>query len=224
MIQSYSSMATFQQCPAKYKFAYIDKVEVQELEPSPALERGSAIHDSIESYFKGGTEFLHPDIHKNYGQFMFGIRENNTDVRPEFKWAVTWEYEPCDYNDPRAMIHGYIDLLVLPEDKNQNIPLYEWKTGGIYKKQHHSQIYTYSVCMMAHFPEYPGVDAMVVYLDKVDYDKVYYPRDMMTYEYKPALRAEIGEIADAKKFPPMPGFKCKWCKFSRYNGGPCPVA
>lgn len=223
MIQSYSSIATYKQCPAKYKFAYIDKVEVAPLPPSPQMERGSAVHDSVESYFKGGTEYLHPDIHRDYGQFMHSLREEHKDTKPEFKWGITWEYEACDYKDPRAMLHGYTDLLIVPEQEDKALLLYEWKTGNRYPEPHKEQAHIYSVAMMAHYPERPGVDAIITYFDKNDYDKIHYPSTMM-FEYKPALRRTVGNIADATRFPPMPSFKCQWCKYSRHNGGPCPVA
>lgn len=223
MIQSYSSMATFKQCPAKYKFAYIDRVEVQDLPPGPALTRGTAVHESVDDYILGKSEFLHPDIHAGYGQFMMGLRENNTDLRPEYKWGITWEFEKCDYKDPRAMLHGYIDLLIVPDDPEANLPLYEWKTGGKYIKDHLNQVHMYSVAMLAHFPERKEVDAIITWFDHKDFKQVTYPQSMM-FEYRPALRAEVGTIADATRFPPMPSFKCQWCKFSRHNGGPCPVA
>ena len=219
MVYSYSSVATFRQCPAKFNYAYNLKVKVDKQPPSPAMERGSRIHDSIEAYLLKTNEFMHPDIHANYGQWMMGIRESGAEVLPEFKWGITWEMKPCAYDDPACMIHGFVDLLVIPEDENANLDLYEWKTGGIYP-EHVTQIHKYSVAMMCHYPERPGVDAMVTYLDKQDYKAVHYPKTMM-FEYKPMLRSEIGNIADATRFPTMPSFKCRWCQFSRDNGGPC---
>jgi len=221
MIQSYSSMATYEQCPQKYKFAYIDKIEMEKEPPSPAMERGLAVHKSIENYFNRSTEYLHPDIHANYGQFMFGIRESYPNIKSEFKWGITWEYEPCSYSDPRAMFHGFIDFLILPPPPT--LLLYEWKTGKRYVKEHMSQTHLYSVAVLCHHPEYDSVDAFITYLDEVDSHKVNYPRAMM-FEYKPMLRRIAGNIADATLFPPMPSFKCQWCPYSRQKGGPCPVA
>ncbi len=219
MKYSYSSLATYKQCPAKYEYAYITKPEVPGIPPGPALERGSLVHDSIEAFLNGTNEFLHPDIHKNYGQFMFGIREAGGDIRPEWKWGITWEFKPCAYDAPDCMFHGFIDLLVVP-NKGEVINLYEWKTGKVYIDPHIDQIHKYSVAVLSHFPDHPSVDAMVTWLDQVDYKKVPYPQTMM-FEYKPMLRSEIGTVADATRFPTMPGWKCKWCKFSKQNGGPC---
>jgi CRISPR/Cas system-associated exonuclease Cas4 (RecB family) len=223
MIYSYSSIATFKQCPAKFKFNYIDRVEVDEPPRGPALERGTKIHDSVEAYFNGESEYLHPDIHANYGQFMHSIRESGDPVRPEFKWGITWEFEPCYYDAPDCMIHGFIDLLVLDADPPKEITNYEWKTGKKYPDSHRHQAWIYATAMMCHYPDAEVVKSYITYFDQNDYDFVEYHRGMMG-EYKPMLRREIGNIADEKIYPPMPSFRCRWCKFSRiHNGGPCQV-
>jgi hypothetical protein len=185
------------------------------------MDRGTAIHDSIEKFFVGSSTILHPDIHRNYGQFLTSIKETYDTIHPEYKWGVTWEFEPCDYDDPKAMIHGFVDLLVLPDEPN--LLQYEWKTGGKYTDQHDDQACKYAISMMCHFPKYEGVDSYITYLDHQDFRRTHYPASMM-FEYKPMLRREIGQIADSTRFPPKPSFKCRWCKFSsKNNGGPCRV-
>jgi hypothetical protein len=221
MIYSYSSLSTYKQCPAKFNYAYIQKFQVEKEPPSPAMERGSKIHDSVELFLLGKTEFLHPDIHEPYGQFMTGLRNDYEDIRPEYKWGITWEFKPCAYDAGDCMLHGYVDLLILP--KEGNLLLYEWKTGGVYIEPHTDQVHTYATAMMVNFPEYEAVDAMITWFDKVDYKKLMYPRSMFK-DYRYFLRDRINQIADETRFPAMPSFKCKWCKFSRYNGGPCSVA
>lgn len=219
MKYSYSRIATYRQCPAKFKYAYIDKPEVAELPPSPAMERGTKIHDSIEAYMNRSNEFMHPDIHANYGQFMHSIREEHKDVRPEFKWGITWEYEPVDYDHPAVMLRGFVDLLVLPEEGDELI-IYEWKTGNKYP-EHTGQSFMYAVAMLSHFPQYEKAQTYITYLDKQDFVSTMYPRSMM-FEYKPALRREIAQIADETRWPTKPSFKCQWCKYSsRNNSGPC---
>ena len=222
MVFSYSSLATFKQCPQKFKFAYIDRVEVTQELASPAMERGTKIHNSVEDFLLGKSEFLHPDIHKNYGQFMTGLRQEPGKLLPEWKWGVTWDFKPCEYSAPNCMIHGYMDAVVLPEDEKANIPLYEWKTGKQYP-EHASQANKYATALMIHHPERPGVDAMITYFDQTDYKKIYYPEGMMN-NYTHMMRREIDEVVFEKRFPTKPSFKCRWCKFSRDNGGPCLVA
>lgn len=223
MVLSYSAMATFEQCPRKFKLAYIDRAEAPEFPPSPAMARGTKIHESVDMFLTGKTEFLHPDIHATYGQFMMSLKNDHKDLRPEFAWGVTWDFKPCDYDHPAAMIHGFVDLLILPEPSDSTILQYEWKTGNKYIESHRNQGWTYAVAMMTHFPERNGVDSMITYFDKVDYDKVHYPVGMIM-EYRATLRRKISEIVDEKRFPALPSFKCKWCRYSRLNnGGPCDV-
>ena len=149
---------------------------------------------------------------------MHSIREAGGDIRPEYKWGITWEFEPCDYYDDKAMLHGFVDLLVLPEEGP--IDVYEWKTGKEYQ-EHQNQVWMYSVAMLCHFPDRDWVDSMIVYFDQGKHKQVKYPASML-FEYKPALRREVGNVVDASHYPEMPSFKCKWCKFSRiHNGGPC---
>lgn len=184
------------------------------------MERGSKIHDSVEQYLLGSSEFLHPDIHKNYGQFMMSIREGGGKILPEWKWGITWDFKPCAYDAPECMLHGYMDLVVIPEDETLNLPLYEWKTGKKYLEDHASQVCKYSTALMIHHPDRPAVDAMITYFDQVDYHKIMYPQGMML-DYQTTLRREIDNIVFEKRWPTKTSFKCQWCQFSRDNGGPC---
>jgi len=214
-------MATYKQCPAKFKYHYIEKPDVADLPSSPNMERGTRIHDSVEAFFNRTNEMLHPDIHADYGQFLNSIREEGHTVIPEYKWGITWEFEKCDYDAPDVMVRGFVDLLVLPENKDE-ILIYEWKTGKKYP-EHTAQAWLYGVAMMCHFPEYKQAQTYLTYFDQKDFVCVAYPRAMM-FEYKPKLRREISMIADDEQYIPKPSFKCRWCKYSsRNNSGPCRV-
>ena len=53
----YSKLETFEKCPQKFKYQFIDKL------PQPgsaAMERGSKMHESIESYLNGWVKELIP--------------------------------------------------------------------------------------------------------------------------------------------------------------------
>lgn len=216
MIHSYSSIATFKQCPAKWNWTYRDRFP-HTRETSPQMERGTDIHNSVEEYLKGTTEFLHADIHQDYGQFMMTLRENYTDIRTEFKWGITREFESCGYSDANAMLHGFFDLMIVPE--TENLLIYEWKTGKSYP-EHIDQAWMYSVAGLSMFPEKTGVETTLTYFDQHDFKKIYYPQGMMG-NYKPSLLRQIDQIESTTEFIPMPSWKCRYCPFSRHNGGPC---
>jgi hypothetical protein len=181
------------------------------------MERGSKIHDSLEQFMNGHTEILHPDIHEHYGQFFFSIRENYT-VQPEAKWAFDWQWEPCNYDSPDCMVRGFMDLKFVPED--DNIQVYEYKTGKQYTDDHRHQGLLYGVSALLQHPQKKGVDVTIVYLDLKKNDKTYYPASML-FEYKPMFKKEFREIEDCEEFIPKPHYGCRWCQFSKNNGGPC---
>ncbi len=212
---SHSRINTFKKCKAKYKFAYIDKVEVNR-EYSPAMERGTKVHKSLEMFMQKGTELLHPDIHKHYGQFFFGIRENYT-VQPEAKWAFTWDWKPCDYDDKDCMIRGFMDLKFVPED--EAIQVFEYKTGKKYE-DHADQRFVYGLAALLQHPDKEGVDVTTIYLDGKFNDKVHYAASMLD-NYKFFMKEDIDAIENCEDFIPEPQFGCRWCPYRRTNGGPC---
>jgi len=214
---SYSRIATFRKCPAKFKYNYIDKIDVPFV-PSPAMERGTEIHNSLEAYVNKQTEMLHPDIHEHYGQFFFHIRETY-ECQPEVKWGLNWELEPCGYDDADCMVRGFMDLRFVPED--DHVQVFEYKTGKIYPEHTH-QLWIYGVATLLEYPDAAGVDATAIYLDQKQNKKIHYPASML-FEYKPMLLKEIKTIEETPldEFIPMPQWTCRWCQFSKANGGPC---
>jgi hypothetical protein len=214
---SYSRLATFKKCPAKFKFNYIDKVDAPFI-PSPAMERGTEIHNSLEMFVNGHSEMLHPDIHEHYGQFFFSIRET-ADCTPEHKWGLDWDMKPCAYDDPNCMIRGFMDLRFTVEGERPQV--FEYKTGKVYPEHTH-QMWLYGVATLLEMPDEEWVDVTAVYLDQKKNKKISYPQGMMN-NYKFTLEREVKTIEDMPLdgFIPNPSWACRWCQFSRANGGPC---
>jgi putative RecB family exonuclease len=48
---SNSKLSTFEQCPLRYKYQYIDKVEIEEWDIVEAF-MGSRVHDALEKLYK----------------------------------------------------------------------------------------------------------------------------------------------------------------------------
>ncbi len=214
---SYSRLATFAKCPAKFKFNYIDKVKVEFI-VSEAMERGSEIHNSLEAFMNGHSEHLHPDIHEHYGQFFFSLRETY-DCQPEYKWGIDMDMAPCGYDHPDVMVRGFMDLRFVP--KEERVQVFEYKTGKIYPEHTHQQR-LYGTATLIELPDQKGVDVTAVYLDQKQNKKIYYPASMLG-EYTSMLKMEIETIENTPldEFIPKPQWACKWCQFSKQNRGPC---
>lgn len=215
MAYSYSRINTFFQCKAKYNWSYIDVQDIPFV-PSPAMERGTEVHNSVEGFLRGHTEHLHPDIHKHYGQFFLGLRENYS-VMPEHRWALDWNWEVCQYGDHNAMIRGFMDLKIVPHE--DNLQIYEFKTGKIYP-DHDQQKLLYGTAGLCEHPEYEQVDVTGVYFDLKQNRAITYPMEMLP-EYKGVFNRQIAEIEACEDFIPEPSYSCRWCRFSKTNGGPC---
>jgi len=218
MPHSYSSWSTFNKCPARYKYSYIEKVPVPEGEPHPAMARGTEIHDSIEQYVLGEQEYLHPDIHQKYGQWVFGLRESY-ECAPELRFAMTRNWKPTKWDAKNAWVRGFLDLKL---ESDEDLIVYEWKTGRMYD-DHQDQRFLYGMVALQLFTGYSTATVHGVYFDQKrkdwpdpeNYDRENLP--FMQAEWtKRFTRLETEEV-----FPPNPTFLCKYCPFSTEAGGPC---
>lgn len=214
MAFSYSRYMTFKKCPLKYKFSYIDGLRPPFTE-SPAMARGTEIHQSIEDFLNGESEELHPDIHEFYGQYFNSIRED--DVFPELPFSYNWEWNVCDFDSPDCMVRGFFDTIHLYNGVN----VLEYKTGKIYP-EHVYQRTLYGIAARLAFPEGGPVSVTTMYLDQRK-NKGGVVFDNMVEEAMPAWKNNFQRIIDTapEDMVANPHFGCKWCEFSRKKGGPC---
>lgn len=214
---SYTMFGTWKTCPQKYAYRYIERLPSTRPK-SPQAERGTAVHNSIERFFKGEHDELHPEIAGKYGQWMTDLRGHPAHV--EYRFAVNADWEPVEYKDPEAQWRGFIDLWVLPSEGNKVNTLFEWKTGGIYD-DHAEQADLYATCMQSIAPpEVKETNVLNVYLDKgknvqrgVNHlqlrgAQVLWENKRRGFEYD-------------NDYVPNPGYYCRWCDYAKDNGGPC---
>lgn len=219
---SYSKLSTHKKCPARFKYAYVDRIQTPKSE-SPQMQRGTEIHESVEHFMLGATPQLHPDIHERYGQFFLGLRQSHQ-CFPELAFAINKEFQPVPYDDPTAWFRGYFDLKILPLAESQGeLIVYEFKTGGIYDAEHADQRLKYGTVALVQHPEFDRVKVITVYLDKTEFREVVYYR-MMMKEYEAMLRREISGVEADTVFITKPQFLCRYCPFSKNVNPemPCP--
>ena len=162
-IYSHSRLSTFEQCPLKFKFQYIDKIK-PDIQQSIEGFLGNKIHDTLEwiySQASNGRIFQLDDILKFYIENWH--REINSDikiVKEEYnmeyyfnqgiKFLIDYflKYSPFKDNtiecekrilidldsEGKYKLQGYIDRLV--HHKETNIfEIHDYKTGGFLKSQ-----------------------------------------------------------------------------------------
>lgn len=209
MKYSYSRLNTYKKCPAKFKYTYVDKIPVIRI-TSERANRGLEIHQSVEEFINGSSDRLHDDIHEHYGQYFLSLRElHEGDLFPEYAWGLTKGWEPCNYDDPNAMLRGYIDLLIKPVD------IQEYKTGKMYP-DHAFQSMIYGIVGLVTSGE-PEVTVTRTYFDLKKNERDVYKAVLLDY-YKEEVQKVIDEIEAEDIYPAMPSYLCQFCEFSK---NPC---
>jgi len=207
---SYSSIKTYEECPAKYKFSRILRLP----QPSgPAAERGTLIHAEIEEALKGGLMLLSDEI-KHLADSIETWRNNG--AQSEMQFAVDKHWNPVMYKHDNAIFRGVIDLYIEHEDQAVVI---DFKTGK--DRDYQDQVRVYSAVILATRPHINNVRNIIEFVDlktRREYPSV--KRENLN-ELKSLL---IGRILAAELdtiHAPNPNQFCRWCHYRKDNGGPC---
>ena len=211
MALSYSAIGTFKKCAFRYKLSYIEKLPRTPMDPNSAGGRGLRIHQTIEDFTNRVCEEIDPEIRKAYGQYFLTLREQGLEA--EIKWGLLPDWTACDFDDPAAMLRGVIDGKLKP-----NI-IYEYKTGKFYP-EHFEQMMLYGMVELLTNPQPHSVSVTALYLDSKAHRTIDYYRSMLD-NYKSCWYIDIMKVLNEKSFAPNPSYACRWCDFSKQNGGPC---
>ena len=217
MAVSYSGITTYDECPSKFKRKYILKEHggpEPTRETAPAMFRGTDIHNSIEDMLNGKTHELHKEITK-FHPFVKGLRTEGAIAEEAFAYTKDWE--PVDFDSPDAEVRGFLDAKLY---KPEFARVFEWKTGKEYES-HALQRSLYGLVALLEYEEVPSVTVETHYLD---IDKIvptiYYRENLITYKWSWDRR--INKTKPPQPYPMRPSWKCKWCPYSRKQGGACP--
>lgn len=216
MSLSISGWNTWDQCPAKYRYSYVEK---RPRGPShPAAARGTEIHASVDQFMQGKSEEIHPEIRFRYGQWLSSLRMHRP--MPEMKFAVTKNWEWCDFEDPDRMWRGIIDLACDMSEGERVVDLYEWKTGQIYDS-HKYQAELYALIGLVKWENADLSRVTNVYFDQKQNTP---PAEMRREDlegYKMMWLERYNQVMDDDIYPANPGWYCRYCDHSRGNHGPC---
>jgi hypothetical protein len=208
---SLSSLGTYEQCAAKYRYKYIDGIPEAR---NAAANRGVSSHALVEGYLKGDLTTLTPEL-SFYQGFFDQIRR--LEAYPEIKLGVDHEWRPVPWEDENIWWKGVLDLLVFP--KPEEAIIYDWKTGKIYP-DHDEQKAIYTLGVFSTYPAVRSVRAVHVYLDLGKNREKTYHRDQM-YMLREPWTNRVRRLERDTQFIPNPSYRCTRCSFSRAQGGPC---
>lgn len=208
---SFSSYGTHSDCPAKYKFSYIDGIEWGE---SPQMSRGSRQHKMAEE-FVNGTVIQVPHEIRHVGPYLQNLIGYK--AKTEVIWMVDQNWNPVTDPD-KAWLKAIVDVHWW---QDPTLFVRDYKTGRMYD-DHRDQLELYGVLGMIHYPEAKRCDTAAMYFDSTQ-------EGMESSIIRPMLTKLIETwhargvtVMEDREWKPKPAAHCKWCPYSKtHKGGPC---
>lgn len=238
---SHSRLSTFEQCPQKFKFAYIDKVETEILRTIETY-MGDIVHQSLEKLYKDlkftklNTEeellsFYEELWEKNWDERILIVKDYSKDNYKELGKRMLSEYykryfpfnegkvlglETQDFLDlnEEYKIHIRIDRLMMKEDGVYEI--HDYKTNSHLKKQAElDEDRQLAVYAMGVKEMYPDAKEVVLVWHFLAFDKEM--RSKRTTEQLSELKKEIISLIEKinreKEFKANQSALCDYCEY-----------
>ena len=240
---SYSRLGTYDQCPAKAKFQYIDKLK----EPDSASgAKGTRVHAlaavwvsrQLPAPDKDNAAF-YPELRallkakkipvelETFEKEFAALRKLKPAPRVEDQWTFSSAWEDLGeqgWFSPAAWLRIKVDLHHLEVKKNgalrrTGVNIVDYKTGREYE-DHRLQRSLYALGALLIYPDAERVTAAHWYLDGGTERKEEWTRadlDKLQAEWTRRTTAMLNDTT----YAPRPSDKCRYCHFRRANGGPC---
>lgn len=172
MKYSYSRLSMYDRCPRKFRYKYIDLLDIDT--DSPVFEKGKYFHAILEHYPKIPTwEFKYPENKANAPAMLKQILKFcETDRRYQYligkplyqreqQFYLNPALENCEEAD--QLINGCIDYVGVVDDC---AILVDWKSGKTQKYASFKQLELYSIWAFNNFPEINTVKTMLFFVEQ----------------------------------------------------------
>lgn len=221
---SYSALKTYETCPQQFRFRRDGVPEP----PSPAMDRGSAIHGELEQYIGGGVGRLSKEVSTTLGELkrdMLRLRKHPT-AQAEVEVSVDRRWRPVPWNDAKAWCRAKFDVREpVVNELVTGVRIIDHKTGRERPAEHADQLELYAVLEFSVNPAAEYVVGEIFYIDHGRKMSVLYDnRKFALGRLRDRWIERATKLLDDRVFEPTPGHGCRWCAFSRMKGGPCEVA
>jgi putative RecB family exonuclease len=240
---SNSKLSTFEQCPLKYKFQYIDKVEAEEEDTVEAF-MGSRVHEALEKLYKDLKlqkknsladllEYFNNQWEKNWTDEIKIVKKEYTaeNYRQTGEKCITDYYnkyapfqervigiETTDYVnlDPEGKFKWHVRMDRLDDCGNGKYEIHDYKTAGYLPKQD-SVDEDRQLSLYSLWVKESFKDAQNIELvwHYLAFDKEL--RSQRTEKQLADLREEtleaVKKVLNAKEFPAIDSNLCNWCGY-----------
>jgi hypothetical protein len=217
-----SALKDYETCPARYEWSYLFEpkdwaaigYKVVPAKGSPAMERGTEIHETCENFINGTSPGLHAEIGPAWAAWVRDLKEIGA------KAEAQWELD-CDWHPSNRASDLWLRMKVdahYPIGKDQ-MHVIDYKTG----KPWPANIEQVEVYALGAFAKYDDVNEVIGSLWYFDSDE---PHDKtFTRAQAPKLARKweqrAARLLEATEYPKKPNRFCNWCPYSHKKGGPC---
>jgi PD-(D/E)XK nuclease superfamily len=207
----FSKLDTFRSCKAKFKYQFIAKLPSP---GSPAMERGSKMHENIESYLNGWIKDLIPEV-ENWKEPLDALKSKDFRAEQALGFDREWTKLP-DWFAKSTWLRVKMDASYKEANKGKAI---DFKSGK-YRIPSTEQIELYAIGLHAANPELEEVSAEFWFLDTGEvYEKTYTAEQLLKLRKK--YETYVAPIYAEEIWPPEPSTSCRWCNYSKTKAGPC---
>lgn len=204
MAMSFSRLSTFEQCPAKFEYLYVNKT-IKDTDNVHTLY-GSRVHKSLENYGVSGTPLSEET--QVFAPLVDRVLQRAGSKLFEQQFAITRAKQPCDWFAKDVWIRGIADVLVLNGDRAWCL---DWKTGK--PKTNPTQLQLFAALIFIHYPEVQSVTSGFVWLNHNDIYRATYKRahaDHLWLALEPRFK-RAQDAVDLGVFAAKPSGLCGWC-------------
>jgi hypothetical protein len=202
---SYSSLADFEGCPAR--FAAKRYYQTTKEEPTEHTLWGSRVHLAFEERLRDGKPF-HPDL-EMYEPWARVLGDLPGEKQFERRFAVLRNHQPCSWEEAHG--RGVVDLLILHED---TATIIDYKTGK--KKDDDTQLRLFAWFVANEYQFDLRLEKFKCrYLWLKDGSTTggelnNFDAKMVMNRMRPRIEA-MERAWDAESFPCFPSGLCGWC-------------
>ena len=198
---SYSKLKNYETCPKRH---YEVDIAKNFKDSTEQLDWGNRVHKSLADACTGKVAL--PLELKDYQKWVDRVRAGPGELLVEQKYAITRDFQACEYFGPRVWWRGIGDAVRVDGPVALGL---DWKTG---KVLHDSvQLMLLAACIFAFHKEVKVVRTEFIWLkDDCSTQDIWWRKDMA--DAWVSLLPRIKALEDANKtmtFPPVPGKLCR---------------
>lgn len=216
---SYTRLVDFESCPLKAKLKYLDKIP--DPNPSPAADRGTAIHLEAENFVNGSKD-LSENL-RHFSEDLSSLRDHfkRGAVSLEGEWGFDKDWQPATWRAAWGRVKADAVCMVSPV----HAAVIDYKTGKRFGNEikHGEQLQLYALAAFLRSPYLQKVTAELWYLDLNELTPLEITRQQALTKFLKFYDRRARRLTECQRFEPTPNVNaCRYCPYK--TTGHCHVA